>query len=192
MDRHLGLASSRSRLQQVGVGVAGQQRGLEEDHRGVPHRRRSAQHRQDQLGHHRLDQEDQRRRGEDGHGEQDRRQPVAARRASMAVSPVVSVMPAPYAGASSTDGRSGPPWTDSRRLRKAPPMFPDDIRRTGPAGRRRRRRARPDDRHGRKLHRRSGRGRADGRRRLVGGRSTGASSPTATPPRPRCWASPPT
>ena len=64
-------------LKRVGIGVAGQQRRLEEDHRGVPHRRRSPQHRQNQLGHHRLDHEDQRGRGEDGQGEQGGRQPVA-------------------------------------------------------------------------------------------------------------------
>ncbi|MNQ22939.1 hypothetical protein D3C85_360960 [compost metagenome] len=57
-------------LQQVGVAVADQQRRLEEDHRGVPHRRRSAQHGQDQLRDHGLDDKNQRRRREDGDGEQ--------------------------------------------------------------------------------------------------------------------------
>ena len=70
-------------LQDVGVAVAGQQRGLEEDHGGVPHRRRSAQAGQDQLGRHRLNHEDQTSRGEDGQREQERREPprVRARRA---------------------------------------------------------------------------------------------------------------
>ena len=46
----------------VGVEVAGQQQRLEEDHAGVPHRRRAAQPRQHQLGEHRLDEEQQARR----------------------------------------------------------------------------------------------------------------------------------
>jgi len=59
----------RNSLQQVGVEVSSQQRRLKEDHGGVPHRWRSAQQRQHQLGRHRLNQENQTGRGEDGDGE---------------------------------------------------------------------------------------------------------------------------
>jgi len=59
----------RHPLQQVGVEITRQQRRLEEDHGGVPYRRRSAQQRQHQLGRHRLNQENQTGRGEDGDGE---------------------------------------------------------------------------------------------------------------------------
>ena len=52
------------RDQQMRVAVAGQQRGLEEEHRHRPHRRRAAEHRQHHLGEHRLDGEQQQRRQE--------------------------------------------------------------------------------------------------------------------------------
>ncbi len=58
MDHDLAAQGARS-LQQVGVAVAGQQRDLEERQAGVPDRRRAAEPRQQQLGDHRLDQEDQ-------------------------------------------------------------------------------------------------------------------------------------
>ncbi|MNS13935.1 hypothetical protein D3C72_455390 [compost metagenome] len=69
VDRRLPLQRPNP-LQQMGVAVAEQQRRLEKDHRGVPHRRRPAQHGQDQLGHHGLDDKNERGRGEDGDGEQ--------------------------------------------------------------------------------------------------------------------------
>ena len=57
MRRHLGD-------QEMRVAVAGQQRGLEEEHRDRPHRRRAAEHRQHHLGEHRLHREQQQRRQE--------------------------------------------------------------------------------------------------------------------------------
>ena len=39
------------------IGVAGQQRRLEEDHAGAPDRRRAAEQWEDHLGDHRLDAE---------------------------------------------------------------------------------------------------------------------------------------
>jgi hypothetical protein len=69
VDQRLG-ADALDALQGMGVRVAGQQRDLEERHRGVPDRGAAAQERQDQLGDHRLDQEHQRRAGEHGHREQ--------------------------------------------------------------------------------------------------------------------------
>ena len=53
-------------------------------------------------------------------------------------------------------------------------------------------RARPQNRHRRILHRRAGRGGADRGVRARRRWSIAASSPIPTPPRPRCWASPPT
>ena len=44
----------------VSIGVAGQERGLEEHHAGVPDGRRAAQERQDHLADHRLDHEQER------------------------------------------------------------------------------------------------------------------------------------
>ncbi len=73
MDRHL-AAHAPQALQDVGVGVAQQQRDLEEGQAGVPHRRRAPQVWQQQLGHHRLDQEHQGGAGEHRAREQPRRQ----------------------------------------------------------------------------------------------------------------------
>ena len=56
----------------VGVGVSGQQGRLEEDHAGVPDRRRAAQQGQHHLGDHRLDEEQQRGADEHRQGEDDR------------------------------------------------------------------------------------------------------------------------
>ena len=64
----------RARLQPagdpVGVGVARQQRDLEEHHADRPHRRRAAEPGQDLLGDQRLHQEQQEGADEDGAGEQ--------------------------------------------------------------------------------------------------------------------------
>ncbi|TLD45373.1 MAG: hypothetical protein FAZ92_02369 [Accumulibacter sp.] len=58
-------------VQQVHVEVAEQQRRLKEDHAGGPHRRRTAEPRQDHLGDDRLDLEEEKGRKEDRHGEAD-------------------------------------------------------------------------------------------------------------------------
>ncbi len=66
-DMHQHLPAQRGDpLQQVRVGVAGQQRDLEERQAGVPHRWRAAKPGQHQLGDHRLDQEHQGRAEEGG------------------------------------------------------------------------------------------------------------------------------
>ena len=54
----------------VRVQVGQQQRGLEEDQRGVPHRRRAAEEGQHELGDHRLDAEDERRADHERGGEE--------------------------------------------------------------------------------------------------------------------------
>ena len=66
-------------LQQVGVDIAGQQRGLEEGQAGIPDGRRAAQQGQNQLGHHGLDHEHQGGAGEDRDHEQRGNQAGSAR-----------------------------------------------------------------------------------------------------------------
>jgi hypothetical protein len=53
----------------MGIGVAGEQRALEEHHRGVPHDRRTAEQRQRHAREHRLDREHEERAEEHGAGE---------------------------------------------------------------------------------------------------------------------------
>ncbi len=72
VDRRLGLHRFHA-LQQVRIGVAGQQGDLEEGQAGVPDRGRSAQGRQDQLGDHRLDHEHQ--RGAEEHRDAEQAEP---------------------------------------------------------------------------------------------------------------------
>ena len=52
----------------VGVGVAGEEQPLEHEHGRGPHRGRATEAGQDHLPHHRLDEEEEERGGEDGHG----------------------------------------------------------------------------------------------------------------------------
>jgi hypothetical protein len=73
-DMDDGLELQRhARAEEMGVDVAEQQHGLEEDESRVPHRRRAAQERQRHLGEHRLDLEQQPRAQEDGGAEQQQR-----------------------------------------------------------------------------------------------------------------------
>ena len=72
-------AAGRVARQQVGIGVAAQQRGLEEHHRHRPHRRRAAEPRQHHLGEHRLHREQQRGADKDRDGER-RQQQAGLRR----------------------------------------------------------------------------------------------------------------
>ena len=68
---HPGLAPRREpRANEVRVGVAGEQRDLEEDQARGPHRRGAAEPRQDLLGDDGLDKEQQERRQQDRRGEQ--------------------------------------------------------------------------------------------------------------------------
>ncbi len=111
--------------QEVGIEVAGEQRGLEEEHRHRPHRRRAAEHGKHRLGEHRLDRE-QEQRGEEGGGregphhggrvagqlDQERRHPPASNGPAMA---------ARYAGTladglSAPRGRAGAPCRWGRPL----------------------------------------------------------------------------
>jgi hypothetical protein len=69
-------AASRSCARdQVRIGVARQQRCLEEHHGDRPHRLRAAEPRQHHAGEHRLQREQQQRRHEQGRGEQRGRGP---------------------------------------------------------------------------------------------------------------------
>jgi hypothetical protein len=62
----------------MGVGVAGQQQQLVDQHRAVPHRRGAADPRQRHAGHHRLGQEQQERPHHDGDEEQGLGKPLVA------------------------------------------------------------------------------------------------------------------
>ncbi len=73
MDQRRAADGQRAR-EQVRIGVAGQQRGLEEHHRDRPHRRRAAEHRQHHLGEHRLNGEQQQRGGKQRGGEERERE----------------------------------------------------------------------------------------------------------------------
>jgi hypothetical protein len=65
VDRHRGLGGGVAD-ESMGIGVAGEQRGLKEDDGDRPHRRRAAELRQHHLGEHRLYCEQQRGTQEDG------------------------------------------------------------------------------------------------------------------------------
>ena len=97
--------AARRAAEAVGVGVAGEQRALEEHHRGVPHGGRAAEQRQRHAREQRLDREHQERAEQHGAGEPrqgrramprglDRKRPVAA-------------MPGRAMSASPLDPRSG-------------------------------------------------------------------------------------
>jgi hypothetical protein len=58
--------------QDVRVGVAQQEQGLEEQHAGVPNGRAAAELRQHHLGDHQFEPEEEGRAQEDGGGKQDR------------------------------------------------------------------------------------------------------------------------
>ncbi|HTE72818.1 MAG TPA: hypothetical protein VK640_06425 [Actinomycetes bacterium] len=60
----------------VDVGVGDEQQHLEEEGAGVPDRRRAAIGRQDELGEHRLDEEQQ-RRAQEGRGTEEEHHPVS-------------------------------------------------------------------------------------------------------------------
>ena len=64
------LRARRDAAEPVGVGVAGEEQRLIDEHRGVPHRRRTAEPRQRHPSDHRLDEEEQERAGEDGENEE--------------------------------------------------------------------------------------------------------------------------
>jgi hypothetical protein len=64
VQEHLATDAEQCRAR-VGVGVAAEESGLEEDHARAPHGRRAAEERQDHLAHHRLHDEEQ--RGADVH-----------------------------------------------------------------------------------------------------------------------------
>ena len=68
-----GLAAARLPVEPVRVGVAAEQRHLEEEHATGPDRGRSAEPRQDQLGDERLHLEEQKRAEQNGGGEEQRR-----------------------------------------------------------------------------------------------------------------------
>jgi hypothetical protein len=73
-----GVARVEPARQAVRVGVAGEQRRLEEYHRHRPHRRRTAEQRQHHLGEHRLDGEQEQRRDEQGRGKSGKYRPMGA------------------------------------------------------------------------------------------------------------------
>jgi hypothetical protein len=60
--------------EQMGIGIAGKQHGLEEHHRHRPDRGRTAELRQHHFRKHRLDQEQQQRRQEQRRHAEDRQQ----------------------------------------------------------------------------------------------------------------------
>ena len=66
------LCAARQRGDRVGIGVAGQEQHLEDHEAGRPHRRRSAEPRQDQLGEQELDLEEQAGAEPDGQAERSR------------------------------------------------------------------------------------------------------------------------
>ena len=70
-------AARREARQQMRIGIAGEQRGLEEHHRHRPHRRGAAEPRQHHLGEHRLHREQQRGADENG-GDEGRQQQTRA------------------------------------------------------------------------------------------------------------------
>jgi hypothetical protein len=74
-------ARSNAAAEAVSIGVAGEQRALEEHHGGVPHGGRAAEERQRHAREHRLDREHQERAEQHGAGEprqRDRAAPCAA------------------------------------------------------------------------------------------------------------------
>jgi hypothetical protein len=68
-----GEANGQRAGEQVRVGVAGEQGGLEKHHGDRPDRRRPAEARQHHFREHRLHGEEEQRRDEEGGGEQRRR-----------------------------------------------------------------------------------------------------------------------
>ena len=85
----------RDAAEPMGIGIAGEQQRLVDQHRAVPHRRRAAEPRQRHPRDHRLDQEQQER------ADEDRRDEPPAGRASPRPSKAIRLSPCPL-------GRSPP------------------------------------------------------------------------------------